>query len=1565
MPSVAFCFGFYGNKPKKHKHKIKTGGKISKMTKTNKTLLCVLLAMVLAFALALTALTITAQTATAEGETAVKTLDFSKTKCDSKTSSYTSKTTATVDGFVWSIENFNNNNLGWTYIKCGSKNAASVASIATDAPISEVIEKVVLTIDNVTANNVNSIKLTVASDKDFTTDTQTVDIPAVAIGAQTFTVANPIENGYYKIEIDCKKSSNGIVQISKVEYFAPAAPACDHSADKLTKTEAKAATCTEAGNVEYYTCTCGKIFADSAATTELTETAIPALGHTFGEWVFNNVAHTATRECSVCHTIETKDNTAITIFVNGEKLLPDGTDLTIRKATIEMGSEVLEISTLSENGQIYQGEGFYATFVTSRADKFDHANYTVTVEGGTLVWDESSTDSATITVADNALEVNITVVYNCSHTTKTYTRIAGTETHKVVCTECGATLVESEACVAGEDWQSDGANHWHVCTLCHGETDKAAHSYADGTCVCGKVKPVEVNYTRVENVSELKDGDKIIIVSSGKTMGAVGSNNYSAVSVTSKDGVITMSPDVVYVEITIGVSGNYFTLHTAVGYLYAASSSSNQLKAQANVDDNATWQIVINNGTATITAQGDNTRNSLRYNSNSNIFSCYASGQTAVSIYKVAAPSCDHANATLVPEVPATTEAEGTKEHYTCADCGKLLVKNGETYTEVTSQDLVIAKLVIVEVTEEISVSQGDNKAKLDAEANKIYLANGGKLVVTYSITQNSGVNALLFTLNYNKTLFKVESVVANAELGEALVVTGDEVQTDVYKVLLEGLKDAYNEKYTGLLVTVTYVYVGNLATFEGADAAFGLDSMEAHKSNTDGTTAPVETKTVLSNVIYDVIKQASITVEKTSFVYNGKAITAIGKGEHDQIKVTADGEGAISYKWYTDGTYATEVGEGYEVKNAGKYYLKLIVATTAAFEGSELKVEITITPFDLKNAESEIVITANDKQVTGSALTWTVEELTINGGNLATARGYDSDENIFTATIAEHSLTNVGETQNVAVTLALNANYTYGGENSVAATVTLKVVAYANAWKTEPQNITKEFDNNKLTFAYAAEHGTPVYYLGGEVKTAEELANAIVNAGTYEVKIVVEVVGYSNLEKTITITINKLKIDASSMMFDYSEDGKIKWSNPTKAIGSTGAIDLPTAVKFTYTLVDGKTENYGEDAVLEYLAQAEGAYTLNVIPGDAVNYEGTSTTTKTVYTITFAEGTHDGDNVIEGVAAYATVYRFDGQNAPAAPAAPVLAGYRFDGWTNNDMFGVAVTASVTLTAQWVKTYVIAWNNDNGSALESKTVDAGTQIAYSFETAPTSVLGADGYYTYTFAGWKNGEEVRELGYTFTVNGDITVTATYTSTLAYVDVTYTLTYGNNTTATDTITKVAIDTAVSAIGLPELKAYTWFKNDGWECGENAFTAATANLANEKVITISATYVFAIGNGDVDGSGTVDPSDIVLYRKHIVGGYDITPVTDAWTTATAEGFDESKEYFLAQVANVDEDGSNTNDVRDVSTIRMALAGGYGYTVENGAVIKGSDATAQSAKVQYKQVLAPMGLFGKKFAL
>ena len=72
----------------------------------------------------------------------------------------------------------------------------------------------------------------------------------------------------------------------------------------LTKTAAKAATCTAKGNKAYWTCSeCKKVFEDKDAKTETTvaKMTVPATGHNYGiptyEWSKDNKTVTATRVC--------------------------------------------------------------------------------------------------------------------------------------------------------------------------------------------------------------------------------------------------------------------------------------------------------------------------------------------------------------------------------------------------------------------------------------------------------------------------------------------------------------------------------------------------------------------------------------------------------------------------------------------------------------------------------------------------------------------------------------------------------------------------------------------------------------------------------------------------------------------------------------------------------------------------------------------------------------------------------------------------------------------------------------------------------------------------------------------------------------------------------------------------------------------------------------------------------------------------------------------------------------------------------------------------------------------
>ena len=167
-------------------------------------------------------------------ESVYKTLTFSSSTNSQAVSSYTATWSATINGFTWNIVNFNNNNNKWDYIKAGRKDNASVANISTSTVIDKAITKVVVTVDACTASNINSTKLYVASNASFTQNLQTITLSASA-GSMTYTIPNPTENRYYRLEYDCASgSNNGLIQISKVEYYYSAAPTVTVEAPVLT-----------------------------------------------------------------------------------------------------------------------------------------------------------------------------------------------------------------------------------------------------------------------------------------------------------------------------------------------------------------------------------------------------------------------------------------------------------------------------------------------------------------------------------------------------------------------------------------------------------------------------------------------------------------------------------------------------------------------------------------------------------------------------------------------------------------------------------------------------------------------------------------------------------------------------------------------------------------------------------------------------------------------------------------------------------------------------------------------------------------------------------------------------------------------------------------------------------------------------------------------------------------------------------------------------------------------------------------------------------------------------------
>ncbi|MBR1809708.1 MAG: hypothetical protein IJ776_10030, partial [Paludibacteraceae bacterium] len=150
---------------------------------------------------------------------------FSSDNNSQGVSSYTASWSNTTDGFTVNIENGNNNNNGWSYIKMGRKNNASTGTIITSAAIDKKVTKVTLTIDAITTSNITSIKLYKSTNASSWTELGDFD-KSTGTKECSIASANQATNLYYKIEIVCTSgSSNGLIQISGISFYVEKAAA--------------------------------------------------------------------------------------------------------------------------------------------------------------------------------------------------------------------------------------------------------------------------------------------------------------------------------------------------------------------------------------------------------------------------------------------------------------------------------------------------------------------------------------------------------------------------------------------------------------------------------------------------------------------------------------------------------------------------------------------------------------------------------------------------------------------------------------------------------------------------------------------------------------------------------------------------------------------------------------------------------------------------------------------------------------------------------------------------------------------------------------------------------------------------------------------------------------------------------------------------------------------------------------------------------------------------------------------------------------------------------------------
>ena len=190
------------------------------------------------------------------------------------------------------------------------------------------------------------------------------------------------------------------------------------------------------------------------------------------------------------------------------------------------------------------------------------------------------------------------------------------------------------------------------------DSEAAQHTFTTTAATTPDPEPGtggEETWTLVTNASDLKAGDQIVIAAKDYNYAistTQNTNNRGQAAITKSGDNITFGSDVQILTLEAGTKSSTFALNTGSGYLYASSSSGNQLKTQTTNNDNGSWSISISSGTATIKANGTNSRNVMQYNQSSTLFACYSSAsQKPLAIYKKVTSSGGDEPSTPTPSI--------------------------------------------------------------------------------------------------------------------------------------------------------------------------------------------------------------------------------------------------------------------------------------------------------------------------------------------------------------------------------------------------------------------------------------------------------------------------------------------------------------------------------------------------------------------------------------------------------------------------------------------------------------------------------------------------------------------------------------------------------------------------------------------------------------------------------------------------------------------------------------------------------------------------------------------------
>lgn len=378
----------------------------------------------------------------------------------------------------------------------------------------------------------------------------------------------------------------------------------------------------------------------------------------------------------------------------------------------------------------------------------------------------------------------------------------------------------------------------------------------------------ETTWNLVTNASNLTVGDQIIIASANKDFAlstTQNANNRGQADIVKSESQCTLSPEVQVITLQSGTLPNTLALFVGDGYLYAASSSSNYLRTQAENDANGSFVIEIGeNGVATVKAQGENTNNNLRYYSNSGLFSCYANTEGNVCIYKAfSSSSCT-----------ITYSENGTTSQVQCAVGETVTLKTPEEINGFVAQGWTINPM------------QSPSNTPPSLVTNPFLITEGVTLYAVYAIEESGGFEKIssplddysgtyLIVNEENNAAFNggleeldVASNYVDVEISENMILPNGETNAAVFTI------SKTTEGYS--IRSLSGYYIGRTANSSGLNAS--QTTVYDNTIDIDGEGNAVVTA---SNAM--VLRFNSSANQKRFRYYAGtqKAIQLYRRGEH------------------------------------------------------------------------------------------------------------------------------------------------------------------------------------------------------------------------------------------------------------------------------------------------------------------------------------------------------------------------------------------------------------------------------------------------------------------------------------------------------------------------------------------------------------------------------------------------------------------------------------------------------------------------------------------------------------